>query len=346
MATRTLSVAGGNWDVTTTWAEAVVPIDGDDVVATGSSGNAVVNVITAKLNSFDLTGYVGTLSTGGGGGSVKVGPTLGTTVCKYAGTITGLQGLTLTPSSGATVNFTPGTMNGAGSIVMSGLGTISQQAAIDIAAAGGDITINTGTWNTNGFAITIHSQNNNNGAGNFNFTNSTITVDGNFICAAGMTVTSAGSTVSMTAASAFGIFNGGNSTYNIVNFAGNANTISGNNTFDTFNVNQAGRATGLKVTAGSSQSIITTFATNGSSGALAPILSTVAGSAFTMTKTGGNGWFAGTGSTNVSGNTGWTFTGPGANPTVSVDFMSIKDSTVLNPALSTFRPRMTLMGVG
>ena len=85
MASRTISDAGGNWNATTSWTEGAVPVAGDDVVATATSGNLVVNVATANLNSFDLTGYVGTLS---GGSAINVRPASGTTACLLAGTIT------------------------------------------------------------------------------------------------------------------------------------------------------------------------------------------------------------------------------------------------------------------
>lgn len=104
--------------------------------------------------------------------------------------------------------------------------------------------------------------------------------------------------------------------------AANNFVISGNNTFTTLAVNNAGGADGLKLTAGSTQTV-TSFSTNGSVGSLAKILSTSAESAATITQAVGlvcvdymsikdltaTGalWYAGSHSTNVSGNTGLTF---------------------------------------
>ena len=96
-ATRTISDAGGNWNATTAWAEGSVPVNGDDVVATGTSGNLVVNANSANLKSFDLTNYVGTMS---GTSSITVVGAASTTVAvKFAGTITWTGTLNLNPES-------------------------------------------------------------------------------------------------------------------------------------------------------------------------------------------------------------------------------------------------------
>ena len=61
MATRTISNAGGNYNATGTWVEAIVPTSADDVVATATSGQLTVNV-AAAARSFDFTNYVNTLT--------------------------------------------------------------------------------------------------------------------------------------------------------------------------------------------------------------------------------------------------------------------------------------------
>ncbi len=63
MATRTISVAGGNWNAVGTWDEGAFPIAGDAVVARGGgdSGNVTINVASACA-SIILTNYVGTLT--------------------------------------------------------------------------------------------------------------------------------------------------------------------------------------------------------------------------------------------------------------------------------------------
>lgn len=62
MAIRTISNMGGNWNATGTWVENAVPIAGDDIIATSTSGNLTVNVATANMRSVDLSNYLATLT--------------------------------------------------------------------------------------------------------------------------------------------------------------------------------------------------------------------------------------------------------------------------------------------
>jgi len=62
MATRTVSNAGGNWNAPATWTLGVVPIAGDDIAFTATSGNLTVNVNTANLVGVNFTNYVGTIT--------------------------------------------------------------------------------------------------------------------------------------------------------------------------------------------------------------------------------------------------------------------------------------------
>ena len=105
MATRTISNAGGNWDTTGAWVEGAVPVAGDDVVATATSGSLAINVNTANLGSFDLTGYLGTLS---GVGTLNVrGKSNTTTAVLFAGNITWSAPLNLaTGQTNPTINLT------------------------------------------------------------------------------------------------------------------------------------------------------------------------------------------------------------------------------------------------
>ncbi len=61
MATRTIANGGGNWNATGTWVEGIVPVNGDAVVATGTSGQLTVNVNSA-CTSIILTGYTAILT--------------------------------------------------------------------------------------------------------------------------------------------------------------------------------------------------------------------------------------------------------------------------------------------
>ena len=131
--------------------------------------------------------------------------------------------------------------------------------------------------------------------------------------------------ISMTAATAK-TFVGGGSTYNctLSNDGAGALTISGSNTFTTI-------ANGVQPTAFvfpiSVTQTVTNWTVSGTAGNLVTITSGTAGTAATLSKssgtvssnylslkdsaaTGGAAWYAGTTSTNVSGNSGWIFTAP------------------------------------
>jgi hypothetical protein len=62
MALRTVSNTGGNWNATTTWTGGVVPIAGDTVDFTATSGPVTVNVATANLAGINFTNYVNTIT--------------------------------------------------------------------------------------------------------------------------------------------------------------------------------------------------------------------------------------------------------------------------------------------
>lgn len=165
MATRTIANGGGNWGDTSTWVEGAVPTNSDDVVATATSGNLVVNSATCTCATIDLTGYTGQLTIDGtnklivvtttkfvagmtvaGSGTLKInntatitsgGLTLPWAINFDAGTFTLADNWTTT----GTVSFTSGqnTLNG-NALSCAGL-TLTQ-------ACNGttNITITGGTW--------------------------------------------------------------------------------------------------------------------------------------------------------------------------------------------------------
>lgn len=105
--TCTAVAGGGNWNSAATWAgscNSTTPQAGDDVVLDATSGNVVVNVSTANLNSFNMTGYTGTLSSSN---NINVVGTAGTTQnVIFDGTITWTGTLILTNNSTALINLT------------------------------------------------------------------------------------------------------------------------------------------------------------------------------------------------------------------------------------------------
>jgi len=143
-----------------------------------------------------------------------------------------------------------------------------------------------------------------------------------------LTVTGTG-TISLTSASAK-TFAGGSVSYSSITInqgGAGAMTISGSNTFsDITNTYSATGATTITFTAGTTQTV-SSFTAAGAVGKILTINSSSAGSAASLSKasgtvsvdylsvrdstaTGGAVWYAGSNSTDVSGNTGWIFTRP------------------------------------
>lgn len=94
MATRTISVVGGNWSATTAWVEAAVPTAADDVVATNLSGNLTIDGTSGSpslCRSANFTNYVGTL-TWAAAKQLNVGDGSG-------GSLIFVAGMTASPSS-------------------------------------------------------------------------------------------------------------------------------------------------------------------------------------------------------------------------------------------------------
>ena len=168
------------------------------------------------------------------------------------------------------------------------------------------INMGSGTWTITGGGIAWNT-----------IANDTINANSSTLVMSGSTVT----------------FVGINKTYNNITFSGDNIIVQGNNTFNTMAINNAGLPSGLLLTAGFVQTI-TNLTTNGASGTLARLLSTATGTPATLKSSGtiavdymsirdsnasGSAvWYAGANSTNVSGNTGWIFAGPGSLPTVSI----------------------------
>lgn len=163
------------------------------------------------------------------------------------------------------------------------------------------INMGSGTWTISGTGT----------AWNFSGTQTLLTVNGETSTLIISDTTATAKTVS-----------GGSKTYNNIRFTGDNITLSGVNTFNNFEVNNAGLTNGLKVTAGDTQIINGTFSTNGSAGNEARILSTSGTTKFNLSKssgsvtadyiyvndsnvTGGAKWYRGTGFIDGLDNTGW-----------------------------------------
>lgn len=317
--------SGGNWSANA-WTSRVPLCQDNATISAAFSASQTVTADMPRLGkSVDWTGATGS-------------PTfsINSTSNTIYGSLTLISGLTLT--TGQTLTFegrgaftftSAGKTFGAVTVQMVG-GTLTLQDNLALSSTS-TFTLNNGTLAANGKDVT---------AGAFDSSNSntrtitmgagTWTVNGtgtvwNLATITNLTLNENTSVlvVSDTSATAK-TFAGGGETYYTATFSGDNITVSGANTFSTLNLNTAGLTNGLKLTAGTTQTV-TTFASNGSSGSLAKLVSTSAGSAATISKvsgnvcedymsiqdstaTGGAGWYAGANSTNVSGNTGWNFT--------------------------------------
>ena len=184
-----------------------------------------------------------------------------------------------------------------------------------------------GTFTTNNFNVTSGLVSVD---GTLNMGSSTFTIDlYDWYADTAATINAGTSTISMTNASGF--FDGGDQTYYNLNIVGTIE-LSGDNTFNT--ISNSTQPITINFAAGSTQTV-TNFNVSGTAGNLVTLQSTTPGVQFTLSKasgtvsrdylsikdsaaTGGAAWYAGANSTNVSNNTGWTFTAPpGGSPTGS-----------------------------
>lgn len=175
-----------NWSLTSGGANnAAVPVAGDDVFFDANSGTAgcVMNVGTANLNSFNMTGCPAGFTLSGSGGGIVIVPASGTVTVLLGGTFTFSNVVQLRPASGATINFTSAG-NHLAVTQDSGTGTVQQQDNLYINQQGNGFTI-TGTWVANSHNITLAGQTTgsiNSGAwinnGTFTAGTGTVTFDG------------------------------------------------------------------------------------------------------------------------------------------------------------------------
>lgn len=156
MAVITVSNTGGNWNATTTWVGGVVPIVGDTVNFTATSGPLTVNVSTANLIGIDFTNYVNTITFSqpiNTNGTVNLG-TGGYTQAGASGLI--INGATTISGSttwSSTIGFTgttyvitlSNTLNITGQVTFSQTGTLSFSAGVNTFNPTGNLLIANGT---------------------------------------------------------------------------------------------------------------------------------------------------------------------------------------------------------
>ncbi len=323
--------SGGNWS-TNAWTSRV-PLPQDNVVI--NAAFAASQTVTA-----DMPRLGANVNWTGVSGSPAF--TIGIN-CSIYGSFTLTSGI----SGNITGVFTV-TLAGRGNFTFTPVGKLFN-SSISISAPGGTYVLNSNVTNTSQFSV-INGAFNDGGFAvqTTNFVANTsntksITVSGQWtittntpssgwnINSSGTTFSGASSVIIFNTGTASRTFAGGGFTYGTLTYtvAGSTGslTITGANTFSTINFSDASNARTLILPASATTTITSAFNVQGTSGKLMTVSSSSAGTAATLSKqfgivscdylsiqdstaTGGAAWYAGANSTNVSGNTGWTFTVP------------------------------------
>lgn len=295
------ATAGSKWSLTSGGAGGQpIPTTSDDVFFDGASGAVIITIATGfACRSLNCTGFTGIVA---GSGAYSL-----------FGSLTYVAGMTLTYTGTITFGATSGTntittagKSIGGNFTFNGVGGTWQLQDNLTITTGKGITLTNGTLDRNGKNISTGNfvSNNSNVRSLLISGSGTITLIDtgtvwNFATTTNLTLTATGSTIIISDVSATSkTFAGGGKTYGTITVTGDNVIISGANTF-ALNLNNAGLTTGLVLTAGVTQTV-TAITTNGSAGNLAKIVSSSSGSPATISKSSG---------------------------TVSLDYVSIKDST-------------------
>ncbi|MGJ5817054.1 beta strand repeat-containing protein [Paludibaculum fermentans] len=219
-------------------------------------------------------------------------------------------------------------------------GTLSLQDAL---SCGRSLNVNSGTFTTNDYSVLVLTAMNiaSSGAAICNLGASTVTLSGTGTIwnAQSNGILNAGTSnivLSNTTTTAKSFTNSGVKTYSTVTFSGDNITVNNANTctIGTLAVSNAGLTNGLKLTSGQTIAVAN-VTSNGSAGSLAKLSTTTAGTAATLTSSasqiaedymslqdiaaaGTAAWYAGSHSTDVSGNTGWLWSDPASGTTIAI----------------------------
>ncbi len=288
----------GSWSSTGEWAEtsggasgATVPLSQDDVVFDASSFTAGSQTATLDMpragKNINWTGATNTPAWAK------------TTATTSYGSVTMISGMT---NSGGTVytfegrgsfTFTSAGLTWTNPITIAMInGTLTLQDALT--SSGSSITFNNGTFNANNFSVTlptfVSSVSNTRtltmGSGTWTL-NGTGTVWNLTTTNLTFTANTATIVVSNTTTTAKTFTGGGATAYNNVTWSGDNITVGGSNTFGgIFAVNNGNLANGLKLTAGTTQTI-GSLTSNGASGSVAIMISATASSNATLSDSSG-----------------------------------------------------------
>lgn len=300
MANRYWVGNGGNWSSTSHWSTssggtsgASVPSSSDSVFFDANSfsttGQTVVVDTTAYCVDMNWTGATNNPTMSGTGNIYHYGSW--TLISAMTFTWSGI--LRLWGTGGSQTVTMAGKQLGANSSFNAVGGVWTLQDNFDCGSF--NTGLNQGTLNVNGKTLTCTTFDSDYAnTRTLNLTNSTLNISGDFlISGANMTFTSTGSTINMLGTGSMAL---GGRTFNAVNCKGST-TISGSNTFATLSIDADKTCT---LTAGTTQTITSNLVSNGTSGHLATLVSSVAGSTATISKSSG---------------------------TINVSYMYLKDST-------------------
>ena len=285
-----------------------------------------------KVADFDTTGYTGTFTYSTNTINISGSMTIGSgSLMSGSGTITmssTASGKTIT-TNGATLSTSPLTFNGVG-----GVWTLGSDLTLGSTVA---LTLTNGAFDTGGYAVSIGNfSSSNSNIRTLTITNSTITLGGvNTVwttsTTTNLTFTATGSTIKITDTSATAkTWTGGSLTYGTLWFAKgtgtSTDTLNGSNTFST--LKNDGTVAWLLKFANSSTTTIASaggWQMSGIASNLLSMTSVTAATAWNLSVASGNvscdyvslkdshaaggaSFYAGSHSTDVSGNTGWSFT--------------------------------------
>ena len=286
-----------------------------------SAGSGSVVATGASFAHLEFTsGFSGSLANGT---RTVVSLTLSTSMTTAAGSLvttvkaSAYNNASTITTNGCTLNF---------SLTLDPTGTYDQDLAGALTLATSyTLSILRGVFNTNDYTITAGSISvSDSSARTLNLGASVITLSGsgtawNATTVSGLTLNAGTSIISLTSASSK-TFIGGGMTYNTLRQGGAGTlTITGSNTFG--DIDDVANGSTVRLTAGTTQTV-SNLSLAGASGSLVTLDSTTPGSPATISKasgtvtalylsvkditaTGGATWVFGTGSIDVSGNTGW-----------------------------------------
>lgn len=338
------ATAGSKWSTTSGGGSgAAAPTASDDVFIDGNSGAGTVTIGSgAVCRSLNFTGFTGTLA---GINNIVVGTST-------SGNVTFASGMTITWTGYLRLESTTTgnqlTMNGKAiaNMYLFGTGswtlmdTMTVNTLVLWDSGNLDISNRTVNWGALDLSATTNAR-------TFNITNATVNITGNNTTSTisnnvwdfgtsagtGITLTSTGSTINFTDATANNkTIQLGGKTYNAINISsGGAGIVilRSSPSVATLTINAP---KSVRFQQGQTFTITSALNATGTAGNIITIDSNTAGSAATISKasgevscdylslkdsaaTGGASFYAGANSTNVSGNSGWTFTAP---PTPSI----------------------------